>query len=231
MKRASDCSSTSSWRNPRSCETASLAWRILPSRSDTKTGSGALAMIMSASSEPRAVTPLPPPATVRGCVLSAGCLAISDPPHGPLDVKFQESVKSQEFVRRKVALRGGLQNARRHAPPAIAPHTKPPGESDLRANRAARHSTRGWAGQESSGFSPTALRVLLREPPDPPDIRYSPSSLTGSLVKNAAPSISPSRALARRRLHDDRSAPVRDRGDPRPAPGPPGGLRGSPWRR
>jgi len=50
-------------------------------------------------------------------------------------------------------------------------------------------------------------------------------------VKNAAPSISPSRALARRRSHDDRSAPVRDRGDPRPAPGPPGGLRGSPWRR
>jgi len=41
-------------------------------------------------------------------------------------------------------------------------------------------------------------------------------------VKNAAPSISPSRALARRRSHDDRSASVRDRGDPRPAPGPPG---------
>src|SRR6059036_3840192 len=39
MKRESDCSSTSSWRNPSSWETASLAWRILPSRSETNTGS------------------------------------------------------------------------------------------------------------------------------------------------------------------------------------------------
>src|SRR5438093_645932 len=52
MKRESDCSSTSSWRNPSSWETASLACRILPSRSETNTGSGALAMMMSASSEP-----------------------------------------------------------------------------------------------------------------------------------------------------------------------------------
>src|ERR1700722_1598400 len=51
MKRDSDCSTTSSWRKPSSCETASLAWRILPSRSETNTGSGALAMMMSAPSE------------------------------------------------------------------------------------------------------------------------------------------------------------------------------------
>src|SRR5437879_12102594 len=54
MKRDSDCSSSSSGRKPSSSETASLACRILPSRSDTKTGSGALAMMISASSEPRA---------------------------------------------------------------------------------------------------------------------------------------------------------------------------------
>ncbi len=52
MKRESDCSSTSSGRKPSSCETASLACRILPSRSETKTGSGALAMMISASSVP-----------------------------------------------------------------------------------------------------------------------------------------------------------------------------------
>src|SRR5205807_1531988 len=48
MKRESDCSSTSSWRKPRSWETASLAWRIFPSRSETKTGSGAFLMRLSA---------------------------------------------------------------------------------------------------------------------------------------------------------------------------------------
>ena len=48
MKRESDCSSTSSWRKPSSCETASLAWRILPSRSETNTGSGAFLIRLSA---------------------------------------------------------------------------------------------------------------------------------------------------------------------------------------
>src|SRR5438874_1387731 len=48
MKRESDCSSTSSVRKPRSVDTASLAWRILPSRSDTKTGSGAFLIRLSA---------------------------------------------------------------------------------------------------------------------------------------------------------------------------------------
>src|SRR5262249_9270387 len=48
-KRDSDCSRTSSSRSPRSSETASFARRILPWRSETKTGSGALAMIRFAS--------------------------------------------------------------------------------------------------------------------------------------------------------------------------------------
>jgi hypothetical protein len=52
MKRDSDCSTTSSRRKPSSSETASFAWRILPSRSLTNTGSGALAMMMSAASAP-----------------------------------------------------------------------------------------------------------------------------------------------------------------------------------
>src|SRR5262245_51661657 len=51
MNLDSDCSTSSSGRNPSSWETASLAWRILPSRSETNTGSGALAMMMSAPSE------------------------------------------------------------------------------------------------------------------------------------------------------------------------------------
>src|SRR6267378_2997810 len=82
MKRESDCSSTSSWRKPRSWETASLACRILPSRSETKTGSGALAMMMSASSDPCHLAPLPSPLTRSGCVTTSGRLAISDPPQG-----------------------------------------------------------------------------------------------------------------------------------------------------
>src|SRR5215831_8182706 len=49
-KREMDCSSTSSRRRPRRRETASFASRILPSRSQTKTGSGAFAMMMSAAS-------------------------------------------------------------------------------------------------------------------------------------------------------------------------------------
>src|SRR6266478_256272 len=48
MKRDSDCSSTSSVRNPSSVETASLACRILPSRSETNTGSGAFLIKLSA---------------------------------------------------------------------------------------------------------------------------------------------------------------------------------------
>ncbi len=79
MKRESDCSSTSSWRNPSSCETASLACRILPSRSETKTGSGALAMIMSASREPCHLAPRSAPLIVSDGVPKAGDLAISDP--------------------------------------------------------------------------------------------------------------------------------------------------------
>src|SRR2546427_11585864 len=83
MKRDSDCSSTSSWRNPSSCETASLACRILPSRSETKTGSGAFAMIMSASREPCHLAPRSALLTVPDGVPKAGDLAISDPPlHG-----------------------------------------------------------------------------------------------------------------------------------------------------
>ena len=57
MKRDSDCSTTSSWRKPSSCETASLAWRILPSRSETNTGSGAFLMMMSATRTSRAGAP------------------------------------------------------------------------------------------------------------------------------------------------------------------------------
>src|SRR3989454_211832 len=48
MKRESDCSRTSSGRKPRRADTASLACRIFPSRSETNTGSGALAIKLSA---------------------------------------------------------------------------------------------------------------------------------------------------------------------------------------
>src|SRR5262245_55198670 len=48
--RAIDCSRTSSRRRPSRRETAPFASRILPSRSQTKTGSGAFAMMMSAAS-------------------------------------------------------------------------------------------------------------------------------------------------------------------------------------
>src|SRR6266436_1935563 len=57
MKRESDCTTTSSLRKPRSSETASLAWRIFPSRSETNTGSGAFAMMMSATRAPRDADP------------------------------------------------------------------------------------------------------------------------------------------------------------------------------
>src|SRR5438093_848895 len=50
MKRDSDCSMSSAGRNPSSSYTASLACRIFPSRSATNTGSGALRMMMFASS-------------------------------------------------------------------------------------------------------------------------------------------------------------------------------------
>src|SRR3954454_13746327 len=52
MERERDCSTTSSFLKPSSSETASFAWRILPSRSETNTGSGAFAMMMSATSRP-----------------------------------------------------------------------------------------------------------------------------------------------------------------------------------
>src|SRR5438128_8321810 len=48
MMRDKDCSITSSGRNPRSSKTASLAWRIFPRRSLTKTGSGAFLIRLSA---------------------------------------------------------------------------------------------------------------------------------------------------------------------------------------
>ena len=47
-ERESDCSISSSGRKPSSWETASLAWRILPSRSETNTGSGAFLIRLSA---------------------------------------------------------------------------------------------------------------------------------------------------------------------------------------
>ncbi len=57
MKRCSDCSTTSSLRKPSSSETASFACRIFPSRSETNTGSGAFAMMMSATRAPREADP------------------------------------------------------------------------------------------------------------------------------------------------------------------------------
>ena len=48
MMRDNDCSITSSGRNPSSPKTASLAWRILPRKSLTKTGSGAFLIRLSA---------------------------------------------------------------------------------------------------------------------------------------------------------------------------------------
>ena len=89
MNREIDCSSTSSRRRPSRRETASLASRILPSRSQTNTGSGALAMMMSAAS---AGLPVPIP-TLHGIS------AISCPPAGPVFVDpesriVEESVKS-----------------------------------------------------------------------------------------------------------------------------------------
>src|SRR5919108_207689 len=59
MKRCRDCSSTSSRRKPSSCETASFACRIFPSRSETNTGSGAFAMMMSAASAALGAAPSP----------------------------------------------------------------------------------------------------------------------------------------------------------------------------
>ena len=47
MMRERDCSISSSARNPRRANTASLAWWVLPSRSDTNTGSGAFLMRLS----------------------------------------------------------------------------------------------------------------------------------------------------------------------------------------
>src|SRR5207253_5804965 len=76
MKRDSDCSSTSSLRNPSSWDTASLACRILPSRSDTNTGSGALAIMMSACREPCDLVLLLSPAAVTRFVLCPGPLDI-----------------------------------------------------------------------------------------------------------------------------------------------------------
>ncbi len=70
MNRESDCSSSSSWRKPSSSDTASLACRMRPSRSETNTGSGALAMMMLASSGRRDV---PLPAAIRSV---AWCMAL-----------------------------------------------------------------------------------------------------------------------------------------------------------
>src|SRR5882672_12400324 len=81
MKRESDCSSTSAWRNPSSWETASLACTILPSRSETNTGSGALAIMMSASSEPCDLRPLPSLLVMARSEPSFCRLVIPDLPH------------------------------------------------------------------------------------------------------------------------------------------------------
>src|SRR2546426_509918 len=48
MKRERDCSKSSSGRKPRSADTASLACKIFPSRSETNTGSGAFLIRLSA---------------------------------------------------------------------------------------------------------------------------------------------------------------------------------------
>ncbi len=48
MMRDSDCSISSSGRKPRSAKTASLACKIFPSRSETKTASGAFLIKLSA---------------------------------------------------------------------------------------------------------------------------------------------------------------------------------------
>src|SRR5205823_7589289 len=56
-KRETDCSRTSSRRRPSNCETAAFASRIFPPRSQTKTGSGALATMTSAA---RLLRTLPP---------------------------------------------------------------------------------------------------------------------------------------------------------------------------
>src|SRR6476620_4320566 len=85
MKRESDCSTTSSLRKPRSSETASLAWRIFPSRSETNTGSGAFAMMMSATSAPRDADPsccAPPFDSVLGTAELKTFLATGLPPGG-----------------------------------------------------------------------------------------------------------------------------------------------------
>src|SRR5205807_5382189 len=76
---------------PEQLETASFACRILPSRSETNTGSGALAMMMSASRDPPELTRPLPISTMPGCVASSGGPAILGPPgdryvrgfHGP----------------------------------------------------------------------------------------------------------------------------------------------------
>src|SRR5207253_10707762 len=49
-KREADCSRPSSRGRPSNCETAAFASRILPRRSQTKTGSGAFATMTSAAS-------------------------------------------------------------------------------------------------------------------------------------------------------------------------------------
>src|SRR5438477_297135 len=96
MKRESDCSSTSAWRNPRSWETASLACTILPSRSETNTGSGALAMMMLASSEPCHLARWAA-ATIPGCVPSSSRLAISN---SSLTVRRRSVREEFEMARR-----------------------------------------------------------------------------------------------------------------------------------
>ena len=51
MIRERDCSISSAGRKPSSSKTASFACKIFPSRSETNTGSGALAMMISAARE------------------------------------------------------------------------------------------------------------------------------------------------------------------------------------
>src|SRR5438552_6602474 len=75
-KRETDCSRTSSRRRPSNCETAAFASRILPRRSQTKTGSGAFATMTSAARVLRTLSsrvesrPRLPRTTVGQCIHS-----------------------------------------------------------------------------------------------------------------------------------------------------------------
>src|SRR5205823_10878836 len=78
-----DCSRTSSRRRPSRRDTASFASRILPSRSQTKTGSGAFAMMRSAASVALAVRSAGGErASAIPCPFCRHCAAEPHPPTG-----------------------------------------------------------------------------------------------------------------------------------------------------